>query len=47
MTMHVSAWFVRGEGPPTLGVSPIRGLSDRTYGRGWRFPVRADGLTTN
>jgi hypothetical protein len=46
MTMHVSAWFEWGEGPPASGVSPIRGLPNRTYGRGWRFPIRTDDLTT-
>ena len=28
MTTSVRAWFVRDEGPPTSGVSPIRATSE-------------------
>jgi hypothetical protein len=43
--MHVSAWSGRGESPPISGLSPLPGPVYRTDARGWRFPVRTDGLT--
>ena len=31
MTMHMSAWFGRGEGPPAPGVCPIRQSAYRAH----------------
>jgi hypothetical protein len=44
---HARECMVRkGRAPANLGRQPDPGVAYRTHVRGWRFPVRTNGLTT-